>query len=106
MFGKYRNKITVFDGIKFHSKREAEYYQELKLRERAKQIHNLQLQVKYPLIVNGEIVSKYIADFVYIENGKLVIDDLKGVRTAVFNLKWKMMKALFKGKDVIFRLSK
>ena len=49
---KYKNKITEVDGIKFHSKKEADRYIELKLLQKAKKIKFLELQPVIPLIVN------------------------------------------------------
>ena len=49
---KYKNKITEVDGIKFHSKKEANRYIELKLLQKTKKIKFLELQPVIPLIVN------------------------------------------------------
>ena len=79
---KYNAKKTVVDGIVFASKREAARYQELKLLKRAGKIKDLQLQVPYELIPKqaGERACKYIADFVYMENGKQIVEDVKGYK--------------------------
>jgi hypothetical protein len=39
---------------------------------------------------DGERAVYYVADFVYTENGKLVVEDCKGCRTEVYKLKKKM----------------
>ena len=91
---KYRNKPTEVDGVIFQSKREAARYRELRLLERAGQIDCLRLQVPYPLIVEGHKVGKYVADFVYLDRGDLVVEDCKGIRTPVYRLKAKLMKAI------------
>ncbi len=94
---KYRNKKTVFDGVPFDSKREAARYAVLKLLERGKVITDLQMQVPFILapsvIVAGRKKPplKYIADFVYMENGKQVIEDVKGVLTDVYVIKRHLM---------------
>ena len=95
---KYKNKKVTYDGIKFASIKEARRYQELKLLLRAGAISDLRLQVPYELIpaqyINGKCVEravKYIADFVYIENGKEVVEDAKGVRTDTYKIKKKLM---------------
>ncbi len=98
---KYRNVKTTVDGEVFDSKREAARWHELQLRERAGQIRNLRRQVGFllhaPVIgYDGEaqgmaVVSSYIADFVYREQGKLVVEDSKGARTAIYRLKRKHM---------------
>ena len=94
MANKYGNVKTVTsDGIKHDSIKEANRWCELKLLERAGLIQDLQRQVKYELIPkqDGERPVYYIADFVYCENGKKVVEDVKGCRTEVYKLKKKMM---------------
>ena len=90
-------KIIV-DGIKFDSRREAKRYAELRLMERAGVIHDLQRQVKFELIpsqrYDGKVIERpvnYYADFTYMENGNLVVEDVKGMRTKDYILKRKML---------------
>lgn len=99
---KYNNKKIVVDGIAFDSKREARRYQELKALEKAGQITDLKLQVPYTLMsstkdANGKTIRgiKYIADFVYRENGKEVVEDCKGYRTEVYKIKKKLMLMIY-----------
>lgn len=95
---KYGNKKTVVDGIEFDSKKEAKRYGELKLLLKAGNIGLLQWQVDYELVVNGKIVAKYRADFVYIENGQTVVEDVKSEATRklpVYRLKKKLMKEIY-----------
>lgn len=35
---------------------------------------------------------EYIADFKYIENGKIIVEDVKGIQTDVFKLKHKLFE--------------
>lgn len=99
MRNKYYAKKGTVDGHTFDSKHEAERYSELKLLERAGQIENLQLQVPFQLLYpqrgeDGKVVErgvKYIADFVYTENGKTVVEDAKGMRTPEYIIKRKLM---------------
>lgn len=90
---KYNNIKTVVDGITFDSKKEAQRYQTLKLFEKAGMITDLKCQVAFELIPkqDGERAVKYIADFVYKELGKVVVEDVKGKRTQVYILKRKLM---------------
>lgn len=95
---KYKSKKTVVNGIVFDSRREAKRYSELLLLERAGVIKNLELQKSFELIpsqkINGKVVErpcKYIADFVYEENGKIVVEDTKGMRTDKYIIKRKLM---------------
>jgi hypothetical protein len=93
---KYRAIKTEVDGITFASKKEAKRYQELRLLEKAGVIQDLRLQPKFEISVNGEHICDYIGDFNYVENGKVVIEDTKGVRTPVYRLKKKLVHALYK----------
>lgn len=100
---KYRNKPTTFAGIQFDSKREASRYQALRLLERNGEVRNIRRQVTYNLVVEGKLVCKYRADFVYEELRKgvwaEVVEDVKGYRTPMYRLKKKLLKAIY-GFDV------
>lgn len=91
---KYRNKKTVVDGIKFDSQREATRYSVLKIMQAAGVISDLRLQVPYVITVNGLKICKYVADFVYVDRGRDVVEDVKGMKTPTYNLKKKLMKAV------------
>jgi len=92
---KYKNVKTEVGGIKFDSKAEARRYSCLKLLEAAGEIYDLSLQPRFDLIVNGKKCGFYKADFKYIENGKEVIEDVKGLPTPVYRLKKKLVKAIY-----------
>lgn len=111
---KYGSRKVTIDGITFDSIREGKRYKELKLLERAGIITGLQRQVKYVLIPAqresssetytkgknkgcpkpGKLIereSSYIADFVYVQDGTIIVEDAKGVRTEAYILKRKLM---------------
>ena len=93
---KYHAKKTVVDGITFDSKREADRYLVLKSMEEDGDIEDLRRQVRYELIPGFDVDGRhyrpayYVADFVYREAGKEVIEDVKGMRTDVYRLKSKL----------------
>lgn len=95
---KYKNKKIIIDGIKFESKAEGKRYSELKLLERAKKISNLELQPCFILQPsfkkNGKTYRKieYIADFQYEENGQVIVEDVKGMKTKEFQIKRKLFE--------------
>lgn len=101
MINKYHNKKITFKGQTFDSKKEYIRYNELLLFQRAGKIKDLQRQVKYVLIPsqkdeNGRVVERecsYLADFVYFshENGKVVVEDTKGIKTKEYIIKRKLM---------------
>lgn len=113
-YRKYKNRKIIVDGIKFDSKKEAVRYKELKTLERNGIIHDVQRQVKYILIPaqyehtsgiyskgknkgspkKGKLIERecaYYADFVYTANGEIVVEDTKGVKTAEYIIKRKLM---------------
>jgi hypothetical protein len=103
---KYGNIKTTVGGIVFASAREAKRYAELKLLERAGRIERLELQPKFPCIVNGVKVCDYIADFGYwnhvtTDTVERVIEDSKGFLTPVYRLKRKLVHALYPGIKII-----
>lgn len=100
---KFGNRKTVVDGITFDSAKEARRWQQLRLEERAGNIRDLKRQVPFPITStnshNGArvAVAKYFADFTYWRiqpdgDELYVVEDAKGVRTDVFNLKKKLVE--------------
>lgn len=99
---KYHSTPTEVNGIRFDSKREANRWAELRILERAGKIQKLKRQVKYLLIPSqyrdGKCIEReasYIADFVYIKDGHLVVEDCKGFRTPEYKIKKKLMLQLY-----------
>jgi len=115
---KYGNEACLsVDGKHFPSRRERDRYHELLFLQKAGKISDLRTQVPYELIPSikeeiptGKIYVRgqkkgqpkmktvtveqpltYIADFVYIENGKIVVEDAKGKRTPEYIIKRKLM---------------
>ena len=92
---KYNAKKATFNGLVFDSKHERDRYVELVLMEKAKLIQDLKTQVRFPLIPKSkygrEIV--YVADFVYYEDGKMVVKDTKSpaTKTPVYRLKKRLL---------------
>jgi len=92
---KYGAVKTTIDGITFDSKKEAARYQQLKLLERAGEIDRLELQPKYDLVVNGVNIGFYRADFRYWQGIKQIVEDVKGVRTSVYQIKKRLIAAIY-----------
>jgi hypothetical protein len=90
---KYGNKRTELDGITFDSMKEAGRYGELKLLQAAGEISDLKIKHRYLLKVNGIRVCEYEDDFSYLERGKRIVEDTKGMRTDLYKLKKKLMRA-------------
>lgn len=102
---KYGAVRTEIDGHKFASKAEGRRYQELKLLEKAGEIHGLVLQPEWTLDagVPSRTVGKYRGDFMYcccpLPNrcGRtvLVVEDVKGFKTELYRWKAKHMAAQY-----------
>lgn len=99
---KYNNKKIELDGYTFHSQLEADYYTQLKLRQKAKDILFFKLQPRYLLQdafeKDGKKYSKieYVADFeIHHTDGSIEVVDTKGVLTDVFRIKEKLFHAKY-----------
>lgn len=89
---KYHNQIWEIDGIKFHSKKEAGHYVELKYAKRAGDLSFFLRQVPFDL-PGG---TKYVLDFLeFWANGDIVYTDVKGFKTPIYLMKKKQVEALY-----------
>lgn len=96
-YSKYRNhKVETYEGT-FDSKKEYQRWIELKVLANAGKISKLQRQVPYLLIPTQrtgtvtERAVKYIADFVYEKDGRVIVEDTKGVKTPEYIIKRKLL---------------
>lgn len=118
---KYGAKKTQLDGIEFDSRKEARRWAQLRLMEKAGEITDLQRQVKFVLIPaqrepdtigpkggikKGRLLEKecaYYADFTYKDalpfadpaEMRLHVEDTKGMRTAEYIIKRKLMLHIY-----------
>uniref|UniRef100_A0A6H2A2D7 DUF1064 domain-containing protein n=1 Tax=viral metagenome TaxID=1070528 RepID=A0A6H2A2D7_9ZZZZ len=89
---KYHAVLEECDGIKFQSKKEARYYQELKVRVFAGEVAYFLRQVPFELA--GGV--KYRVDFMEILNdGRIRYVDVKGFRTPTYKMKRRMVEACY-----------
>lgn len=95
-YRKYGNKPQTIDGLRFDSRMEANRYIQLRVLEKAGVISQLAYHTRYGLVVNNVKIGIYEDDFSYFdqEMGRLVVEDVKGVKTPVYRLKKKLMLAL------------
>lgn len=90
---KFNAISVVFEGIRFDSKAELRRYGELRTLELNKEISGLKA---HPTLVLYAGV-KYKPDFMYIENGVTVVEDVKSkpTITPLFKVKWKQAQELY-----------
>ena len=94
-------KVNAPDGQKFDSQREYSRYIQLCLQERAGAISSLSRQKRYVLVpsvvIDGRTkpAIRYAADFVYIRDGKEIVEDAKSPHlrlNPVYRIKKHIMK--------------
>lgn len=89
---KFHAVVTECDGIKFSSKKEARYYQALKLRLQAGEVLFFLRQV--PIHLPGGV--KLVVDFQeFHADGTVHFVDTKGMETESFKAKRRMVEALY-----------
>jgi hypothetical protein len=95
-------KTTCNAGHSHASKKEARRCNDLQLLERAGQISGLQQQPKFRFVIDGREVkldnghvAGITADWSYVENGKKVVEDAKGMRVRDFPLRWALARTLW-----------
>ena len=109
MRSKYGNRKITRDGETFDSLKEYRRFCELRLLEKAGAIQDLKRQVEYVLVptlrepdsigkrggnIKGKVIERkvsYIADFVYLKDGEIVVEDTKGFKTKEYIIKRKLM---------------
>lgn len=93
---KYGNVKVERDNFKFDSIKEANYYSKLVLLQKSGEVISFELQPKFDIIINGIKCGFYKADFrVTWKSGAVKIIDVKGMRLPVYNLKKKIIEAMY-----------
>ena len=99
---KYGNAITEVDGIRFDSRKEAKYYEDLLWQQRTGAVKSIELQPAYEVAGKKIRPIIYKADFKVTEaSGHVYYVDTKGMRTQVYLIKKKML--LYRYPDIDFR---
>lgn len=104
---KYKNVKIEYKWIKFDSKKEASRYMDLEILQRAWEIQDLETQPKFLLQdcfkYRGKTIRSiyYISDFMYKKDWKIHVEDVKWMKTGVYNIKKKLFLKEY-GWDIIF----
>ena len=68
----------------------------LKIKKRDGKIKEFNIQIPYPIFLNGKLICKHIVDFCVLETiDKLVIHEFKGMQLPIWKLKYKLFKACY-----------
>ena len=103
---KYGAQPVVLDDIRFDSTAEAERYGVLTVAQQAGVIASLMVHPRYLLqdaYRVGGIARRaiwYEADFFYLEEGRKIVEDVKGVQTAIWKIKQKLFEAKYPGYEL------
>lgn len=97
---KYGNQPIEINGISFDSKAESRYYAYLQSLLKSGAIKDLRLQVPFELapsvVIGGRKrpALRYVADFTYERDGKVIVADVKGVSPDAYRIKRHLMKSV------------
>ena len=94
---KFNARSIEIDGHRFDSAAEGRRYASLAMLERAGKIASLEVHPRFDCLVAGVKICTDVADFRYRRDGAAVVEDVKGVRTAVYRLKRKLAEACHPG---------
>jgi hypothetical protein len=98
---KYKAKPTTVGDIKFSSKAEAQRYATLRMLEKSGHIWGLMTQPRFKLLDKFTCRGKnyraieYVADFQYRLDGDWIVEDVKGFKTPVYEIKKKLFLSLY-----------
>jgi hypothetical protein len=102
---KYGNSKIEIDGFIFDSTKEGNEYSKFKLLKKSGEIKDFEIQVKFDIRINEIHIANYFLDFLVINNdGSKEYIDVKGqdkktkkwITTDVFQLKKKLVEAIYK----------
>ena len=96
---KYGNRKVMYDGHVFDSRKECERYKELMQMFMNDEISVPICQQTFELLPSqrgpdGKVIERpvrYKADFTYIKDGEMIVEDTKGVKTPEYVIKRKLM---------------
>lgn len=93
---KYHNKSSIYNDVIYDSIFEAEYAQALDYSLKSGDIKKWERQIKLDLKVNGSHIANYYIDFIVHHNdGSREFVEVKGYKTDMWRMKWKIFEATF-----------
>ena len=92
---KYNATKTVYNGVKYDSKKEAKYAQELDLLLNYGEVLKIERQVPFVIYINDKKICTYKLDFKVTYDDRVEYVDVKGYKTSIYRLKKKMVEAYY-----------
>lgn len=92
---KYNATKTVYNGIKYDSKKEAAYAKELDLLLNYGEVLEIERQVPFVITINEKKICTYKLDFKVTYADRIEYVDVKGFKTSIYRLKKKMVEAYY-----------
>jgi len=89
---KFNAKPTVYDGIRFDSKKEGNYYLDLKLRIKAGEVIFFLRQVPFYLPGGGKLVLDFLE---FHTDGTAHFVEIKGFETKEWKIKKRIVEAIY-----------
>ena len=84
--------------VYWDSQAELSRWAELRLLERDRVIHNLELKPVFRLHYNGTLIKSirsYEADYAYDKDGIRIVEDNKGMRTQIYKIKKELVEIIY-----------
>lgn len=93
---KHNATSTIYKGVRYQSRAEAEYAYGLDCRLSQKEIRAWTRQISIPFRVNGILICKYVVDFCLLHlDGSIEWVEVKGHETDAYKIKKKLFEATY-----------
>ena len=93
---KYNNQHVKLNNYTFDSKKEYFRYLQLLDLQKKNKVKTFEVHPRFDLCSDGTKIKKYEADFkVFWSDGRITIEDCKGVSTPLYKLKKSLMKSIY-----------
>lgn len=75
----------------------------LRAQEKRGEIRDLEIQPRFPIIIEGEKIGTAVMDFAYFKGNERVVEDFKGFDTPLSAFKRKVVEAIYRMKVTVVR---
>lgn len=93
-YGVSKPADRTYNGVLYASKAEMQDAQEFDMLVKAGRLHSVARQVPLPFMLNGKVIFTHYVDFRLQHNdGRVTFCERKGIETAIYRLKMKLLHA-------------